>query len=466
MQKPVVFIPGFPATEIIYEPESWRLFPPALSDLRDPDRKRRLIELLSDPRAEGVVAGKPLLNVLGITKQAESLYNILSSIGYDTTDDSTEFIPVGWDWRRGLDDPETIDRVVDAVERLHVHNGRPVVVVVHSTGGLVLRAALASRPELAQKIEEILAFGVPWIGTLKALFAIHVGEGVEVPLLGSLIGRITDEESRFITSRCQAAYDLLPADPQKTQMPGVNLFMKDGRQVGPTVDTSWIAPGADTDFMRALAANGDTRFGTRDRNFNGPPLTNVVGWGRKTLTQCTVAADGSLTFDSSDDLAGDGTAPLVSASWIRGAHVRTFYLPIGVYPAHNMPHAHVRIWDSPPVMQFFSEVLLDEERMPFFAAAADGDDAVDREGETVRIRVSAAAADGKPLPKCRAVADLDGQRMMIPIPAGLTRTEFLVSRQGIRPNLGTTRFRFTIHLDWEMEPGEQIPDPAVVIITV
>lgn len=462
MQKPVVFIPGFPATEIIFKPENWRLFPPALSDLQDPARKRRLIELLADPRAEGVEAGKPVLNVLGITKQAESLYDILSGIGYDTSDDSTEFVPIGWDWRRGVDDPETVERVATAVERLHAHNGRAVVVVVHSTGGLVLRAVLAARPDLAQKVEQVLAFGVPWVGTLKALFAIDKGEGVGLPLLGGLIGQITDEESRFITSHCQAAYDLCPADPQKTQMPGVNLFISGGKQAGPMVETSWIPAGNEFDFMRELAANADARFGARNRNFE-LPLTNVVGWGRKTLTRCE-PRNGGLDFQFSPELAGDATAPMVSASWIRGRNVRTFFLPIGVYPAHNIPHPHVRIWDSPPVMQFFSEVLLDEERVPFLAAAADGDEAINRSGDEVPIRVSAADANGRPLPNCRAVVELNGRRQQIAFADGATRLEFPLSRNNLQPNFGSTRFRFSVTVEWDFRLGERRPDPLIVIV--
>lgn len=464
MQKPVVFIPGFPATEIIFTPENWRLFPPALSDLRDPGRKRRLIELLSDPRAAGVEAGKPVLNVLGITKQAESLYDLLSSIGYDTSDNSTEFIPLGWDWRRGVDDPETVERVAAAVDRLHAHDGRRVVVVVHSTGGLVLRAALAQRPELAEKVEQVLAFGVPWVGTLKALFAITKGEGVELPLFGALIGRITDEESRFITSRCQAAYDLCPADPRKTQMPGVNLFMRGLEQVGPMVETSWIPAGDEFDYMRGLAANADARFAARDRDFGELPLTNVAGWGRKTLTRCE-PRDGDLDFQFSPALAGDATAPAVSAAWIRGQNVRTFFLPIGVYPAHNVPHPHVRIWDSPPVMQFFSEVLLDEERQPFLAAVADGDQAIDRGSESVLIRVSAADSDGRPLPHCRAIVDLNGKREPIAFDAGATRLEFPLSRRNLQPNFGSTRFRFSVQIEWDFRVGEQRPDPLIVIVS-
>ena len=464
MRKPVVFIPGFPATEIIFRPENWRIFPPALGDLRDDDRKRRIIEMLSDPDAPGVEAGKPVLNVLGITKQAESLYDILSGLGYDTSDNSSEFIPVGWDWRRALDHQETVDRVVSAIERLRT-NGR-VVAVVHSTGGLVLRAVLARVPALAEHIEHVLSFGVPWVGTLKALFAISRGEGIEVPLLGGLIGRITDEESRFIASHSQAAFDLCPADPRRTQMHDVRLFVDaNGNQLAPCVDTGWIPAGSDFDYMRELAANADARFGERSRNWTGPAMTNVAGWGRSTYTKCTM--DGvTLDFDESSDLLGDATAPLVSASWIRGGDVRTFFLPIGVYPAHNIPHPHVRIWDSPPVLQFFSEVLFDEERVPFVAASADGDGAMDRGGDAVLIRISAADVDGRPLPNCRAVLDLDGQRTNVPFPPTATRVEAQVSRRNLRANFGSTRFRFKVHFEWDFRDGERRPDPAIVMFNV
>lgn len=66
--KPVIFIPGYRASELWYAPESKRIFPPSLSDLADPARKQRILKLLAGPDDPpgSVVAGDPIREVLGI----------------------------------------------------------------------------------------------------------------------------------------------------------------------------------------------------------------------------------------------------------------------------------------------------------------------------------------------------------------------------------------------------------------
>lgn len=217
--KPVVFIPGYPATELWYAPEHWRIFPPSLSDLANSPRKQRLIALLAGPDDPpgSVVPGEPIRDVLGIAKQAASLYDVLGGkFGYEAGNGSTSFAHVGWDWRKGVDDPSTVSAVSGAIERLsNANGGAGVVVIPHSTGGLVLRSVLESRPDIAARIDQVLAFGVPWAGTLKALHAIGVGDAE-----GILLWRINADEARRIASHSQAAWDLVPPDPARTDQIG------------------------------------------------------------------------------------------------------------------------------------------------------------------------------------------------------------------------------------------------------
>jgi len=383
--KPILFIPGFPASEL-RDRNGRTVFPPSLSTLISASKKAAFIERLLDIPGD-LVAGPPIRDVLGIAKQAQSLYDLLGGkFGYDTSELSDEFAAIGWDWRLGIDDKRVQDAIAKAIDRL----GDGIVAVIHSTGGLVFRAFLDARPDLIPKFEQVMAFGVPWRGTFEALYAMTVGESE-----GFLFAKITRAEGREIVSACQAAKDLLPENARFPQQ------------------------------------------------FDALPVTNVCGWGIDTWTypQWTHSKD-----------AGDGTVPLWSSSFISGANVRTFFLPIGAYATANIPYAHPRIWDSPPVLQLLEEVLNDALPSPFLCAAADGDDYIDYDA-AVDVRLSAN------VPNCTVIVDIDGSR--VPLNAD-GRGAFILKRTGIVHNAGNDIFRFTVTFRWSRGSAKR----AVVIRSV
>ncbi|HLJ74509.1 MAG TPA: hypothetical protein VKU62_07985 [Thermoanaerobaculia bacterium] len=364
-RKPILFVPGFPASELRDAATQATVFPPPLATLISKSKKAAFIERMTTVPGD-LVAGPPIRDVLGIAKQAQSLYDILDKFGYDN------FEPVGWDWRLGIADARVLDRVAAAVDRL----GAGIVAIVHSTGGLVFRAFLEAHPDLTSRFEHVMAFGVPWRGTFEALRAISVGESA-----GLLFARLTASESREIMSHAQAAYDLLPQN---------------------------------------------ARFAEQ---FDALPVTNVCGWGSDTWT--------SAQWTHSKD-AGDGTVPLWSSSYITGANVRTFFLPIGAYAEANIPSPHPHIWDSPPVLQLFEEVLNDAPPAPFLCACADSDDYIDY-GRDVDVRVSAS------VPDCKVTVDIDGTNVPLN-PDGLGA--FIVKREGIEHNVANDIYRFTVTFQW------------------
>src|SRR5262249_5404361 len=154
--------------------------------------------------------------------------------------------------------------------------------------------------------------------------------------------QLSAQEVQGIMSHAQAAYDLLPPDPAKTDLTDaggrpLDLFVDGaGAQQGPLVDLAWIRGGPEQDSMRANAASADQRLGRRTSTIvlgggaTVPPITNIGGWGVPTLTRCTIDGQGQLAFSSTPE--GDTTIPLVSALWLRGARVQTYILPIGAYP--------------------------------------------------------------------------------------------------------------------------------------
>jgi hypothetical protein len=390
--KPILFIPGFPASEL-RDRNGRTVFPPSLPTLISASKRAALIERLITIPGD-LVAGPPIRDVLGIAKQAQSLYDVLGGkFDYDTSELSEDFAAIGWDWRLSIGDARVTAAIAKAIDRL----GDGIVAIIHSTGGLVFRAFLESRPDLVDRFEQVMAFGVPWRGTLEALHAISVGESA-----GFLFAKISAGEGAEIVSHAQAAYDLLPPE-----------FI---------ADLSWTTE----DYERQLAATAHAPFA---QDFDALPVTNVSGWGIETWL--------SPSWTTSKD-AGDGTVPVWSSSFIRGANVRTYFLPIGAYAAANIPYPHPRIWDSPPVLQLFEQVLNDAPPAPFLCACADGDDYIDYDAD-VDVRVSAN------VPHCKVTVDIDGSEVALNSD-GLGA--FIVKRDGIVHNVANDIFRFTVTFEW------------------
>jgi len=426
--KPVIFIPGFPASELV-DGKGEVVFPPSPGTLLNSKRKKAFFDAMLDVPGD-LVAGEPIRSVLGIAKQAQSLYDILDRFHCPVT-------PVGWDWRLGVDATPTMDAVAKAIRDLAPAK---VVVIAHSTGALVLRAFLAAHPELEANIEQVLAFGGAWCGTLEALYAVHAGHSESI--LGLKL--ITTEEGASLVGHTQAAYDLFPPDPAKTPMDDVPLvFDENGDRAAANVDLSWIKVGRS--YAAPLARSADQRLGRRDPDFGLLPMTNVAGWGGPTWPRATLG-DHDVLFDDPSKDDGDGTVPYVSTNWIVGANVRTLVVPIGSFVADPVPDLHAHLWDSIAVNQIFHEVLDDAPRKELIAAAADADEAIDF-SKDVTVRLVAEGPNGLPLPDCVATANINGKK--IPVPFGGFRTAILrVKRAGITHNASNDVYRFTIDFKW------------------
>lgn len=450
--KPVVFVPGFPASELLRKSTGKVFFPPKLSDLLSSTKKQQLIRLLCGPDSPpgDIVAGEPIRDVLGIAKQAQSLYERLQEYGY-TVGVGDNFRAVGWDWRRAIDEAAVQNRLADSIDLLSQRNGgAKVVVIVHSTGGLVFRSLLESRPALAPLVDHVLALGVPWAGTLKALHYLAKGER-----FGVGPASLKPTEVRKVMRHAQAAYDLCPPDPQKTQMTsatGTNLDLfvdAQGVQRGPLIELDWAGTPPDPLVVTGAAA-ADARLGARTSAIQlagqaTPPITNVAGWGGTTDVSCVLDQQGKLDFRTGKE--GDTTVATVSAAWLRGGTVRTFFLPVGVYPMSGIPRFHSRLWDAPPVYELFDQVLIDKAPAPFVCGAADSDQAIDRQSP-VTLRLTAADGGGKPLPG--ATVKLPGITGSAKKSfGGGVRMDFVLRRTGLSPNVaGTDLFRFVVLIEW------------------
>ena len=101
------------------------------------------------------MAGPPILDkIKHFAPAASTLYAKLKAHGI--SEENGNFIPIGWDWRLGVAAAETVARIKSAVDTL-TPQGK-IVAIVHSTGGLVLRAFLKTLPDYAERFEQVLAF--------------------------------------------------------------------------------------------------------------------------------------------------------------------------------------------------------------------------------------------------------------------------------------------------------------------
>ena len=447
--KPVVFVPGLPGSELLDAQTGERLFL-NLGALISTTARKVLLPRLDGPedptQTDGVVAGLPIADVFDLPlfdvgKQAQSLYDILRGLGYGgfRPPFGSHFRAVGWDWRLPIDHAAVQAALGAAIDDLHASTGSNVVPIVHSTGGLILKAALEARPNLADKIDRVLSLGVPWAGTLKSFRFLSGSRGF-FPL--------TKAETQHTIGRSWAAFDLLPPDPAQATQPPPLFFDANGK-ASPLIARGWIPAGADRQPMTARAQRSDQRFGQRTRQVapagRAVAVTAVAGWGISTDTKATLSG-GEVKFASTPE--GDGTVPFLSASWLDDA--TNLFVPLGFYPEDNLREQHSTLWKTPPVQALLAEVLTGGGRGDYAYAAVDGDDAINQR-DRVRVRVVALDAGGAPLPaaKVRVSGLTGGTAGPIALDAD-GRGEVRVARDRMTVvQVGGARFlRFQLTIEW------------------
>ena len=406
MPRPVVFVPGLPASELFHQGPGGRerIF------LKLPPDVPRLLGPGDLDAGDGVEAGDPLPKVkigfLDLAKFANSLYDELAGLGVRHLE------KVGWDWRRPVWDEhpgQVQERIGQAIDRAFAAGG-PVVLICHSTGGLGARWFLEhAAPAVRPKIAAVAAFGVPWVGTLDSF----------EPLIGEKGFPFTSKEDvQRMIGHSWAAFDLLPPDPATTVDA---VYTRARLVVGPALDPSgdpavssplteraWIDRLAPTASIRAAMdarrVEAGNRLGTRSPTLGGIgadlPVATFAGWGADTLRQAILGPNGEVALSARIDGEdpgmddGDGTIPRASAAWLRGANVRRFHVPIGHYPdAGNLPHA--RLWNNPGAVAALGALVDDRPLPPQAEAAMDWSDFVETSNDVVTVRCQASDGDGE-----------------------------------------------------------------------
>ena len=466
MPKPALFIPGYPGTHILERDTGKKVFL-NIPGLLHPASKKRILKQLEAPddltAVDPLVAGEPIRKLakflfFDLAKQADSLYGILNTIGVQPA-------RFGWDWRRPIFDAGMQTRLKQAIEDEAQRAQAPVTIIAHSTGGLVARYLLESHKNDAAflgLVERVIGFGVPWAGTLKSLLFLTGTNGFG-PFL-------TKSETKRVVSLSWAAFDLLPPDPDRTVMEDnqgrpLRLAVDGaGRQVTPLLKRGWFATDLASQMdMRADAA--DSTLGQRTPTFSlgvhSIPVTNVVGWGAETAVRAVMTGppdqlDVTFVIEEGDDLqgGGDATVPRVSASWLRGADVNTYHVPVG-RDHGGKTHPHSTLWRNPGGRNLLRHLLGGLPLTPFVYGAVDAEDALRTSVPNVRVRLVALDSEGNPLSDATVrVTDLQGGPTgASDFPAsGEGRHLIVVPRNRIRP-AGPQHRRFTLEFAWQ-EQGQ------------
>jgi hypothetical protein len=455
MPNPVIFVPGYPGSHIHDTVSDARIYLRLLA-LANPLSRKKILEKLQGPddlsvdtlRAADPIASTNLL-FFDLGKQADSLYEILRREGIEP-------VKFGWDWRRPIYDTPMQQRLKAAVVDLSDQASDQVTLIVHSTGGLVARYLLESQvadPSFFDRIERVIAFGVPWAGTLKS-FQYLAGRKSFGP-----IGRYA---AQTLVSTTWAAFDLLPPDPKLiSATEGLPRLVVDGagRHCGPVASTKrgWFRANlAARMHPRADASVAEIGARTAELDLGGHtlPITNVVGWGARTAVKAVITGSGNqqrvrFVFEKGGltTEGGDGTIPRLSADWISGAEVSTFHVPVGVDPGGKR-NPHLTLWRNPGGKNLLNHLLGGKPLEDFVYGAVDEVDFVS--GNLVRVRVAALDVDGRPLDQARVRAvELDGP--------DTPWSDFKPSQQGrhmiqltrgVLPEVGSDNRRFRLEFGW------------------
>ena len=210
------------------------------------------------------------------------------------------FAPVfhDYDWRLGI---EPLGRAL--AERLRAQDS-PVMVVAHSMGGLVSRAALAS--DGMKKVERIILLGTPNSGSYAPVQALR-GVYAVVRKIARLAAREQSAESLAadVFRTFPSLYDLLPVT---TNDSGLDLFdVSAWPDSGPRPDVPLLTNARS---LASRLADADERF------------INVIGVGQETVTRAIRRRD---EFIYTITRHGDGTVPR-SCAELPGA--RTYYTSV------------------------------------------------------------------------------------------------------------------------------------------
>lgn len=256
-----------------------------------------------------------------------------------------------WDWRYGVVDindtnlnqsrGDSVTQLKQFIECIQlIHSGKKVNIVAHSMGGLLARMYVLRYPN--HPIKNIITIGTPWLGAPKA---------ISMLLNGNFDGRLlTSSETRSLLEFFPSAHQLLPSQQYfnlvRPNSPFAILPNAGSKRVNP-VDYSnlqryladrYRSPLKGPSWRSSVqfVANNEKLYqqlGFTDWSGDTGGVTYHVLYGERwnddTISQtqeamrwistCPRGACAKLisVFDVIKTASGDGTVPVLSASWPR-----------------------------------------------------------------------------------------------------------------------------------------------------
>lgn len=210
------------------------------------------------------------------------------------------FTPVcyDYDWRRGID-----ELGVELAARLSADTSPRIMIVAHSMGGLVSRAALAHAG--MHKVERVVLMGTPNSGSFAPVQALRGVYAVVRKIARLAQAQTAESLATEIFGSFPSLYHLLPTIRGSQKL---DFFdEKNWPQSGPALNGTLLANAR---ALEKSLAGPDERFAI------------VAGTGQETVTHVTRRKN---EFVYTITRHGDGTVPLVCAE-LEGA--RTYYTSV------------------------------------------------------------------------------------------------------------------------------------------
>ncbi len=201
----------------------------------------------------------------------------------------SDFVEHAYDWRKGLDGAAAD---LEALLAGLPDDGKPVAVIAHSQGGLVVSRLLSLGGPGAARVTKLFAVGCPFSGLLKTIDVMERDAGL-------LIGALAGHPMRSLLSGMPGAYELMPSGHVPSLFRGAA-----GDPTTPFEQAAALPPYYDRDL---LAAAGEVVSGLAP-SFS-IPLRLVEGYGVETPVAARLVADGVEVVHG---LEGDGTCPSAS----------------------------------------------------------------------------------------------------------------------------------------------------------
>ncbi len=255
----------------------------------------------------------------------------------------SDYHEFAFDWRKGV---SAAAAELDAVLVGLPDRNRPVTLIAHSQGGLVVARLFKLAGPGSSRVSKVVAVGCPFAGLLKTVKMIAVHSDVLSDLL-------PHDPIRTLVAAMPGAYELMPSR--------TNPALFTDAAGAPATPFACADALAALGFDRTLLDAAGTVASALPLSFP-VPVRLIEGFGILTSVSATLAGG----LEVRDSLEGDGTCPAASLLAAQGT-------ANGVHPARavfSVPFgAHVGLVSNDSVLGFLAGDLLDQPAPPARIAA-------------------------------------------------------------------------------------------------